>query len=272
MSPWLTCLSAKAETDEPRIPLLCFAYAGGSASIYRFLGRILPVDLAQRVEIWAIEYPGHGRRLQHEAPLSQFADLVAAITNAIAGSLPGTRALLLGYSLGGWVAFEVARDLQQRGWNLEGLLIAACGAPHLAFPSFGQMGSSVEALAAVLRRYGTAEVDTEDIRARLPWYRAVFGVRETYRYRPGAPLSCPLVVFGGSDDREIPESALRAWQAHTRQRFTSYVVPAAHMFLRHPGFLHPLIQELTRWRATFENAERTTHVNAAFVGAGCTRR
>jgi len=82
-------------------------YAAGGASTYRFLSRVLPDTLLQELEIWAVEYPGHGER-SAEAPVSDF----SALADALAGSLAplfSTETVLLGYSLGAMLGFEVAR-------------------------------------------------------------------------------------------------------------------------------------------------------------------
>ena len=46
-------------TPQPRLSLVCFPHAGGSASLYRSWGQHAPPD----VDVLAVQYPGHEDRL-----------------------------------------------------------------------------------------------------------------------------------------------------------------------------------------------------------------
>jgi surfactin synthase thioesterase subunit len=155
----------------------------------------------------------------------------------------GGEVALLGCSLGALVAFEVARSVRGRaGANPCHLYGAACGAPQ--FPLASPDTSSVETLTAYLRALGIAP-DEREIERRWPWYRAVYGLPSTYRYRESWPLDCPISVFGGLHDASVARETLFGWQEQTAFRPLSYhLVHGQHLFLRSLDFLRALAQDV----------------------------
>jgi medium-chain acyl-[acyl-carrier-protein] hydrolase len=75
----------------------------------------------------------------------------------------------------------------------------------------------------------------------LPVIRADFQMHETYAYRPLAPLSCPISVFGGQQDFHVPEADLRAWRDQTSSGFSLKMFPGDHFFL------HAARKPMLRW-------------------------
>jgi len=60
MSSWLVCPQRQLRA---KLRLFCFAYAGGSAWVFRPWAKQLPSD----IEVCAIELPGRGQRLAEPA-------------------------------------------------------------------------------------------------------------------------------------------------------------------------------------------------------------
>ena len=77
--------------------------------------------------------------------------------------------------------------------------------------------------------------------------RADFEVDETYSYKEGPPLDCPISAFGGIDDHDVSQADLAAWKTLTSQEFSLQMMEGDHFFIfRSPDFLHRLSQELKR--------------------------
>jgi medium-chain acyl-[acyl-carrier-protein] hydrolase len=90
-------------------------------------------------------------------------------------------------------------------------------------------------VAEMQARYGAIPdavlADRDLLALLLPGLRADVAVLESYRYRPGAPLDCPVVALGGTEDPHARPSELEPWQAETRAGFSLHLLPGAHFFL-----------------------------------------
>lgn len=241
-SAWLAHLHSN---DRARLRLICLPYAAGSASAYRYLARVLPASLLECLDIWAVEYPGHGEHLG-VTPSRDFSALADALFDAVA-FLCAEETVVFGYSLGAMLGFELARRLRDRtGRSPAALLVAACGAPQLTSDG-PDVTASPAALAEFLGRQDAAAASAREVAQRWRWYQAVFGLRRTYRYTDDRPLVCPITAFGGAEDEEVSEAALRGWREQTAHPglFAYHLVPGQrHLFLRHPPFLRLLSDSL----------------------------
>ncbi|RCV47223.1 thioesterase II family protein, partial [Marinitenerispora sediminis] len=69
----------------------------------------------------------------------------------------------------------------------------------------------------------------------LPALRADYTAIETHTPDPAARVDCPITVFTGDRDPQLPVSDARAWSAHTSGRCDLRVFPGAHFYLSdHP--------------------------------------
>ncbi|HLJ87247.1 MAG TPA: alpha/beta fold hydrolase [Candidatus Angelobacter sp.] len=208
--------------------LFCFPYAGGSSVIYQGWQEAFP-----NLEISAIELPGHGVRFQ-ETPLVRMEPIVDALVTALPLDRPYA---FFGYSLGARVAFELTRRLRRdRRQEPLHLFAAASPAPHIIDEDPPKhLLPEPEFLAALRKLGGTPEEalnQPELMELVSKVLRADFAVLETYRCEPDAPLSCPLTVFGGHEDHEVPFEELEAWKIHTTGAFALRMFAGGHFFLR----------------------------------------
>ncbi|WP_165963991.1 alpha/beta fold hydrolase [Actinomadura sp. KC216] len=227
--------------------LICLPYSGGRAAAFKGLAAELPGD----VELCAVELPGHGRRLR-EKPRTCLRPLVEEVTDVLIEQVRPPF-VLLGYSLGALLAFEVARELaRDRRPGPAALFVAASGAPHR--PSTGPQihdlpkAELVEQLVR-LDSSRNAPLEHEDlVDVMLPVVRADLTAVETYVYEPGPPLDCPLVAFGGRDDPSLPRSELAAWAEQTAGDFSVILLAGGHFFLHssQASFARVLTAELER--------------------------
>jgi surfactin synthase thioesterase subunit len=61
--------------------------------------------------------------------------------------------------------------------------------------------------------------------------RADLALADSYRYVSGAPLSCPVSVFGGRQDPLVPETALDSWKGVSSNRTVIRVYDGDHFYL-----------------------------------------
>jgi surfactin synthase thioesterase subunit len=209
--------------------LFCFPYAGGSCSIFRNWGLALP----KSIEIFPVELPGRGARY-HEAPYTELSLLVKQIARELVPFLDKPFALF-GHSMGAIISFELARRLRADQLNASLLVVSGRDAPHL--PQIREPMHSLpdrEFLSGLSNLNGTPrEVlnNPELMEVLLPLLRADFRMIETYTYVSAEPLDCPIMVFGGFDDRSTGREGLKAWRQHTTCYSRLQIVPGDHFFL-----------------------------------------
>ncbi|NEP17640.1 MAG: thioesterase [Leptolyngbya sp. SIO4C1] len=235
MSHWLVRPQVRSQ---PQLRLLCFAYAGGSAWIFRPWSQQQP----DTVEVCAIELPGRGQRMLEPA----LTDLPTVIQSLGPELLPYLDCpfACFGHSLGALIAFELCRWLR-RTVQLSPVQFwaSAARAPHLKHDEpLMHCLSDADFIIALQRYNGTPPSilnHTEMMSLLLPTLRADFTLLETYQYQPAAPLDCPIVGLWGTQDPIVTQAEVAAWQAHG-VGFSLQAVGGDHFFVQQPGFLEVL--------------------------------
>lgn len=213
-----------ASPGAPR--LICFPYAGGSASYF------FPVSAALRpdVEVLTVQYPGRQDRRTEPVvtDLEALADQLAAV-------LPAGPAVFFGHSMGAVVAYEVARR-----WEAKGIVLTHLYASGRRAPTRLKEGDDVHTRgdAAILTELGELGGpgvamldDPEMLELVMPAIRGDYQAIETYEHRAGPPLSCPLTAMTGDDDPRVSLEEARAWSGLTTGPFDLRVYPGGHFYL-----------------------------------------
>ena len=212
--------------------LFCFPYVGGAASVFRKW----PQRIGEKVEVCPMQFPGRENRMS-EPPIGDLREVVRLVADLFAPSLEEKPYALFGHSMGGLVAFELAREIRRRGLPRPvRLFMSASCAPQVAdFVSPPRHLMSDEELVEELRRLGgTPEEllrEEELLRLLLPAIKADFSLFDTYRYTAEEPLSIPITVFGGLEDFALPEEKLESWRVQTSAQFGVKMFPGDHFFL-----------------------------------------
>ncbi len=228
---------------QPSLRLFCFPFAGGGARVYS----TWPDHLPREVELCAVQLPGRERRF-NESPYSRLTDLVRDLAPVL---VPHTDVpyAFFGHSMGALVAFTLAREL--RRMNVPGpelLMVSGSRAPQRPDPDPPIHALPDDEFLLELRELnGTPEEvlrNDELLQLLLPVLRADFAACETYEYVPEAPLSCPIVAFGGIDDAEVPQEAVAAWSEQTTRACSLQMFPGDHFYLLDQSAV--LLQEISR--------------------------
>ena len=226
-TPWFTCANPDPHA---RLRLFCFPYAGGGASIYRGWENYVPPG----VEVFSVQPPGRGNRFREPA-FNRLDSLVAAVATVIEPFLDRPVALF-GHSVGATASFELAHLVaDQFGFNVSHLFVSGARAPQLPRNRRNIHDLPEEEFLTELKTLnGTPPAVLENpelMRMISSTLRADFSVAETYRCSHVQPLSCPITVFGGTDDTFVTREDLEAWRIQTSGAFEVWQLPGDHFFI-----------------------------------------
>jgi surfactin synthase thioesterase subunit len=242
-SPWLLRF---VEHPDASANLVCIPWAGGGAAAFRSWTRSLPAN----VQMLAVQPPGRGPRAA-EPPLRSVFELARSLA-AVLEPFRDTPLVLFGHSLGGLVAFELARELRRGGVVPALLAVAGVQAPHHHYLGPPTHGLPDRLLLEKLRRWGGTPVELADdqdlMDLVLPPLRADLEAYETYVHHPEPPLEIPITAFSAHDDRRADPEKIRAWKEQTCADFRFYDFDGGHFFVqtRAIEFLSRLGDELGR--------------------------
>lgn len=227
-----------------RMRLFCLPYAGGGASVYRSWPGSFPAG----TEVCCIQLPGRENRLA-DPLFSSMDPLVEAMAEALVNAFDRPFALL-GHSMGGLIAYELARHLQERyKVTPNHLFISACRAPERPDPIHWHVLND-EDLMAELREAPGFPVEilehAELMQVLLPIIRADSAVTETYVYRPAEPLHFPFTAFASEKDELISMADVEPWRKHTRAAFDLKLIDGHHLFIQQqaPQMIRVILDKL----------------------------
>lgn len=210
--------------------LVCLPHAGGSASyFFRFSAELHP-----SIEVLAVQYPGRQDR-RDEPCMESVDELARHVVRATEPYWREGRLALFGHSLGASVAYEVARILEQEhGVRLDGLYVSGRQAPSRTQDRVVHRLDDRNFLSAIQRLNGTDDAifqNEELVRMVLPALRSDYKAAETYAYRPGPKLDCPVMALAGDSDPEAPLAEVAEWRRFTNGSFCLRAYPGGHFYL-----------------------------------------
>jgi len=212
--------------------LFCFPYAGMGASMFFPWAQ----GMHPGIEVVGVQLPGREGRIR-EKPFESLQRLVPEAAKSIRPYLDRPYSFF-GHSMGALIGFELARYLRQEGAPTPAhLFVSSRRAPRLPDSLSKIYGlPDAEFIAEIGRRWGGIPPailrEVELVQLLLPTLRADVAVLESYIHTEGAPLGCPISVFGGSSDTNITRDDLLAWRDHTRGTFRLRMFHGDHFFLR----------------------------------------
>lgn len=211
--------------------LFCLPHGGAGASVYQPWAGLLPAE----IDMVPVRLPG--REARYAEPLARSAtELVASLAPPLLARA-GDRYALFGHSLGGLLAYELARAGTNAAHPPVHLVVSGCPAPQL-LPGHGRPTVhtlSDEDLLAHVRTLADSTESALDLpelaRALIPVLRADYEMYETYRHENGDPLPVPITVLAGTDDPEVTVAELVAWQELTTHKSEVHTFAGGHLYL-----------------------------------------
>ncbi|MFI5908334.1 thioesterase II family protein [Dactylosporangium sp. NPDC051541] len=214
--------------DDAPVRLVCFPHAGSSAPYF------LPMaaGLSAAVDVLSVQYPGRQER-RHEPLIDNVDTLADRCTEVLRPALDRPFALF-GHSLGATVAFEVARRLEAEARGPVHLFASGRRAPSRNRDESVHRRDDDGIIAEMRSLSGTDTrvfAEEELLRMVLPILRNDYKAAETYEYRDGPLLRCPITVLTGHDDPKVSVEEAEAWREHTAGRSVLHVYGGGHFFL-----------------------------------------
>lgn len=213
--------------------LVCLGFCGGGTGPYR----TWPALLDETTELALVCYPGREGRFTEDfaATWEELAEDAAASVLRAAEQRPYT---LFGHSMGGWMAFDVAARLEERGAHApEQLIVSACNAPDRGVTErdrFPRIEDADRRLLEWMREIGLLPAyvaeDPDLAEMAIELMRADIVVRDSYRPRPGAAVSMPVQVLYGQDDEVIEPEVAAQWARVARGGLRVDALPGGHFY------------------------------------------
>lgn len=230
MSVWFGGDSA-ALRPGARAVLFCLPHAGGASSAFHGWAQALAPD----IQVLPVQLPGRERRIS-EPPVIDPGEIAAAVA-AVLGACGTPAYAFYGHSLGGWLAFDVIRELRAKGVPPPlRLYVGAARPPDIGLPRElrGLAHASADEMSRRLVRLGGIPPEVFDfpelVDLMLRVLRADFGWLEGYSYRPEAPLDVPIVAFAAAGDQIASDADMAGWARHTSGGLVLRQVRAGHLF------------------------------------------
>jgi medium-chain acyl-[acyl-carrier-protein] hydrolase len=210
------------------VRLICLPYAGGTANSYRrWVGRLPDVD------VLAAYLPGRDRRFS-ETPATRFEPLLDDLLVELVPYLD-TQFCLFGHSMGGLLAYELARRLEAQGRAPKLVVASGTAAPGLFTTNRDRTVPDDESLLATVRRDADASgeilANAELMTLLLPVLRADLGLVADYVNRPEPPLRSPLILYYGRDEVLDPTLLVKQWAPAAARTPVARSFAGGHLFV-----------------------------------------
>ncbi len=193
--------------------LICFAHAGGFASYYSFLRAeaFSGVD-----EVICYEYPGRGTR-SGERPFESMQEAISCIANEMKELAVSEKLIFLGYSMGAYIAYEVALHMKKKFRCEPQLVCIVSQVPPEEYQEITEDYSNDEKLTDYLVSMGGIEEKLKNNKEVLSYFLQV--VRTDFKllqgYSPSKKQEVKIkkmAVLYGKQDQIIQEKTIENWK------------------------------------------------------------
>ena len=223
-TPWLQTFG---ERPSAKIRLFCFPYLGGSAEFVKGVQTLLPAD----IEVVAIQYPGHGRRMGQD-PIDNLNEFLTECSKALLPAIRGCPDYaFFGYSMGCYLGQELAMYLKTNYDTWPSRMIMASQNPKFIVctdPILDRLTDNgiMEQLSSVGGLPEALLEAPELVRMMIPLYRADSKLSEQddndakhwqSELTKGNITLLDTLYFGyaGKGEREINRESLNNWSRYS---------------------------------------------------------
>lgn len=227
-----TCWWTKTSPLAAPVRLFAFPCAGAEPGLYRDWP-----DLPEGVDLICAQLAGRAAR-RRTPPLTSLDAIVAELADHIAPLLDRPFAFF-GHSMGGWVAYELARALQARGLPLPFHMVLSGSLPIMInrMPPYVHR-MTLEDLTRELRVLGgTPDVLLNDpavMALYQPAIQADFEAFEAHVHRHSTALPVEVSLWAAVDDPRVPVELMPLWRDLFGPPSRENLFEGGHMFILDP--------------------------------------
>lgn len=220
--------------------LFLFHDAGGSTSLFTALSQ----QLANAFDIVCIELPGRGHRINEEMH-THLSDLLEELIPEIV-QLMDKPSLFFGHSMGGVLAFELARELAERK-EPQPIKLFLSSTPGLTTYSKSDVDYTLpddELYKTFPHMKPSAIGDVELHTILMKMLRADLKLLDNYVYIKKDQLHIPIVTVYGDNDSRVKREQAERWRYETSGIFKLINRPGGHRYIEQDtAFLNMLLRE-----------------------------
>lgn len=233
-----------SDVPNARMRLVCFHDAGGSSSLFDDWNKLL----GSEYEVICVQLPGRDDRLD-EKPQRSFEAFVQEYLPKLRDTLQGKPFALFGHSMGGLLAFEVARRLQNQ-YQMSASTLVITGTPCLKGYVNTFVNSIIESnysdaqLVKLLPSADKIDLSNDFHRQLIQTLRADFELIHSYHYADFPKLTSNIVAFAATEDDRVHPSDVEKWILETSGNYRLEVRTGGHNFVYHDKeFICSLLKE-----------------------------
>ena len=193
-----------------------------------------PENMPESIEICPVQLPGRENRIE-EPLFTEMPRLIEVMAENVDSYFDMPFALF-GHSMGGVVAFELARYLSHRhGRDPVQLFISASRPPHIREARHVHQLPEQDFIDVMRKGGGIPEtvLQSDELMELIePILRADFALIETLPCNDRKPLPIPITAFGGTEDSYATAAMVDGWRKYTSRTFSINILPGDHFFLK----------------------------------------
>lgn len=208
--------------------LFIFPHAGGSPQYYAPFAKAF----SSGIKCIAVQYPG--RRGTHDlSSFTSIPDLADGVCQMLSPLDQTDGAVsFFGHSMGGLLAFEVARRFESAGNPIATLFVSACGAPgRIGYEYIPESERGLLNAVSEMTGANPEFLENEEFAAKiLPTLQGLKAIAN-YDCPRDVKVSCPIHAFLGDDDEVATYDKVQPWSHRTTSEFSARVFAGHHFYL-----------------------------------------